>query len=308
MTGIIALGGQAGPFLPDPVHVVHVEPSSVLGDLTNMHGMLREQLALHESLVIVYSRRLGTAAERSLATIRAALGGASILWHRTALPPLAADVLVTLAGGLQQELGRGSDVAAALPLLERQLVHISWVASVSGLGDPAPTVVQHARSALPGVSWLVTSFPEPAIVKMDPGQPPQIPASSQDIGVALADLDGDRSWIEPVISRGLANPYGVEVQPPHDTAEWFGCKRVTQIVLYPRSMAFLAKALQSDLDPGECQWCLRYVGSSICPRCGIPRNGHGGDAESDATRHGSLLSRGEQHTATYTPTGDAVQQ
>ncbi|HUG85192.1 MAG TPA: hypothetical protein VMM13_11545 [Euzebya sp.] len=273
MNGVIALGRHAGPFLDQPIHAVHVDPQVVLGDLSVMHTMLTQQLAVQGPLVVIYPARLGDAPAKALSTVRTALDGAPILWHATTLPPLAADVLVTLAAALHGPLGGSAVVSAALALLERQIVHLTWLSRVSGLTEPAPTVWQHAQSALPHTSWLVSSWPQPTIRRLALDDPPPVPRPSQEVGVVLADLDGDVSWVSPVVTRRLAQAVGLEVPPPTDTAAWWGAKRVTQVVLYPRSVDLLAAALRPHLDPGSCSWCRRMVGSEICPWCGLPRNG-----------------------------------
>lgn len=273
MTGIVALGRHAGPFLDDPIHVVHVDPADVLGDLSAMHALLSQQVATQGPVLVIYPAELGDAPARAIGTVRAAMDGAPVLWHATRLPPLAADVLVTLAGALGRHLGGPAIVAAALEVLEAQLVHLTWVPSVSGLRDPAPTVWQHARSSLPGSSWLVTSWPEPAIHRMDTGELVPLPRPSQQVGVALADLDGDVSWVTPTVSAQMTDAIGVQVPPPPDSAKWWGCKRMTQVVLYPRQVDLLARALAGHLDPGPCRWCRRTVGSPVCPWCHLPRSG-----------------------------------
>lgn len=273
MNGVVALGRHAGPFLDEPVHVVHVDPDAVLDDLAALHEVVAEQLALQPSIVVVYPDRLGDAPARALSTVRTALGAAPVLWHATRLPPLAADVLVTLAGALHGPLGGVAEVAAALPVLESQLVHLTWLPTVSGLTEPSPSVVQHARSALPGASWLVTSWPDPAVRRLTADDPPPLPRPAQPIGVALADLDGERRWVVDLVGPQLPDAAGVEVDPPADSARWWGAKRVTQVVLYPRSIEALAQALRPHIDPGPCAWCRRWVGSAECPWCALPRSG-----------------------------------
>ncbi|CAN5247975.1 hypothetical protein BH23ACT9_BH23ACT9_10750 [soil metagenome] len=273
MNGVIALGRHAGPFLPAPIHVVHVDPAEVLGDLGAMHDLLSHQLAVQQPLLVIYPATLGDAPARAISTVRAALDGAPLLWHATGLPPLAADVLVTLAAALHEPLGDAAVVAAALPLLEQQIVHLAWVPSVTGLRAPAPTVWQHARSMAPGGSWLVSSWPEPGIHRLGSGDLPALPSPAQEVGVVVADLDGDLTWITPTVMAHMPAAVGVQVEPPADSAAWWGCRRVTQVVVYPRSVEQLARALRGHLDPGPCGWCRRTVGSRICPWCELPRNG-----------------------------------
>jgi hypothetical protein len=188
---------------------------------------------------------------------------------------LAADVLVTLAAALVNPLGGPAVVAAALPILERQLLQLTWLPSIARLTDPAPSVWQHARSALPGTSWLVTNWPQPAIRLLDHDDPPPMPRVSDTrvVGLAVADLDGDTSWIAPFVSSRLPQAVATTVHAPGDTAAWWGSRRVTQAVLYPRAIAPLADALRTSLDVGTCRWCRRLVGAATCPWCRLPRDG-----------------------------------
>lgn len=290
MSGVVALGPHAGPFLERPVHVVHADPALVLADLPALYDLLRGQLAQAGPSVVIYPSTLGGRAPRALATVRAALDGAPLLWHATDLPPLAADVLVTLAGALERPLGGAHVVAAVLPLLEQQLVQLTWVPSVARLRDPAPSVWQHARSVAPGSSWLVTSWPEPAVRRLDPTAPPALPRSSQQVGVALADLDGEVGWVGPAMAQ-LPDAVGVQVAPPDGTADWWGCRRVTQVVVHPRSVDALAGALTRHVDPGPCSWCRRDVGSATCPWCQLPRSGLTRQGTADAPDpSGALLA------------------
>ncbi len=272
MNGVVALGRHAGPFLDQTTHVVHIDPGTVT-DLAGMHTMVREQVSLQGAIVVVYPTTLGAAPERLLRTVRTAMNGPPVLWHATGLPPLAADVMVTLAGALSERIGGAAIIAAALGILERQLIHLTWVPSVAGLTDPAPTLWQHALSALPNTSWIISSWPEAGVWRLASGEVPPIPRPTQDVGVVVADLSGNIEWIRPTVTSQLPDAIAIQVDPPADTAIWWGCKQATQVVLYPRSVEQLTDALLDRLDPGECRWCRRLSGDQICPWCQLPRSG-----------------------------------
>ena len=60
-----------------------------------------------------------------------------------------------------------AEPALAVRLVDRLLEHSwsgAWVTSVARLGRPAPSLAQHARSLLPGSSFLVRHHPQPAVL------------------------------------------------------------------------------------------------------------------------------------------------
>ena len=99
MTGVLAIGRHAGPFLSQPTHVVHVD-AVLARDRVALHDTLVEQLGMQGPLLVVYPSAMDPDMAHALATLRAAMDQPPLLWHATDLPPLAADVLVTLAAAL----------------------------------------------------------------------------------------------------------------------------------------------------------------------------------------------------------------
>ncbi|MEE8602154.1 hypothetical protein [Euzebya tangerina] len=298
MSDVIGIGRRTGPFLADPVHVVHVDPEDIAGDLVAVFDMVKYHVDRDGQILMVFPDRLAPEIETPLRIVRSSLGARGVLMHATTLPPLAADVLMTLLAAVRPQVPNVAALAAALPMLEQQILHFTWLSSVAGLTHPAPSVGQHARSLLPGGSWMVRSWPELAVERFDLSKPFEVPRASQEVGVALADLDGDRSWIDPLVGTHIANPVSVEVEPSADARTWWGCDRVAQLVLYPRDIDRVVSALAGVLDIGRCRWCGETVGSATCPWCRLPRGGMplGQNITSGAAA--------EEQVATWDPTGD----
>lgn len=100
-----------------------------------------------------------------------------------------------------------------------------------------------------------------------------MPQPTQPVGAVVADLAGDTGWIKPTVLDHFPGIQAIQVDPPADSPSWWGCRRVTQVVVYPRSVDQMSAALDARLDPGECRWCRRLSGEAICPWCHLPRSG-----------------------------------
>ncbi len=273
MSGIIAVGRRGGPFLDAPTPVVAVPATIERADLPQLHRTVAGQIDAAGGALVLYPAVGAEPTLRRIQTVRAALGSPPLMVHELTAPPLAAEVVVTLAAGLAGRLGDLALVAAALPILERQLVTLTWLPRVTGLSDPSPTLWQHTRSLLPGASWLVTSWPEPAVLPVAEDGLPPLPQPSQEVGIAVADHDGRAAWLVEAIQAQLPSSAVVAVDGMPDAPTWWGSRRLTEAVIYPRALGPLVDALLDWLDPGTCAWCRRRVGSSLCPWCGLPRSG-----------------------------------
>ena len=114
------------------------------------------------------------------------LDTARVAIHVTSLPPLAATALASLASSLGPRLPSAGLLASALPGLSEQLHLITWLGSVTGLKHPAPSLGQHVSSLTPGSAFGISSFPEPAVHKIQQGQ------ASVPLPQARATLAADR--------------------------------------------------------------------------------------------------------------------
>ena len=117
---------------------------------------------------------------------------ARVAIHETALPPLAAAALASLASSLGPRLPSAGLAASALPGLEGQLHYITWLGSVTGLKNPTPTLGQHVASLTPGSAFGVSSAPDPAVHKIQNGQPSvPLPHLVRPSRLVIAPRNGD---------------------------------------------------------------------------------------------------------------------
>ena len=127
---------------------------------------------------------------------RALLDTDRVVIHVTPLPPLAATALASLASSLGPRLPSAGLLGSALPGLEEQLHAITWLGSVTGLKHPAPSLGQHVTSLTPNSAFGVSSYPQPAVHKIQNGQPSvPLPRVVRPSRLVVAPRNGDEQWI-----------------------------------------------------------------------------------------------------------------
>ena len=144
---------------------------------------------------------------RRLEMARALLDTGRVAIHVTSLPPLAATALASLASSLAPRLPSAGLLASALPGLSDQLHQITWLGSVTGLKHPAPSIGQHAWSLTPGSAFAVSSHPEPAVHKVQSGQPSvPLPRVVRPSRLAISARNGDEQLDRRPGQRGARQP------------------------------------------------------------------------------------------------------
>jgi hypothetical protein len=78
-----------------------------------------------------------------------ALNTGRLVSYGTKLPPLAGSALVSLASAVSPYIKAPGVLVAALPELERELLILAWLSSVTGLDYPSPSFAQHVASLSP---------------------------------------------------------------------------------------------------------------------------------------------------------------
>lgn len=189
--------------------------------------------------------------------------------HRTALPPLAAAVLASLASSCAPHLPSAGVLASLLEPLERSLHSFAWLGSVSGLSAPAPSLGQHLASLTPGSAFAVSSHPEPAVRRVrgeEAGVPlPEIEHPSR--LVVSAQEGVDPGWAV----RGLAGALGlpvVQVAPTPGGPAWWGTGKLVEAVACRVDDEALAAEILAGAAPWACRWCGELIARSPCPLCG----------------------------------------
>jgi hypothetical protein len=206
---------------------------------------------------------------RRLEMARTLLDTARVAIHVTSLPPLAATALASLASSLGPRLPSAGLLASALPGLSEQLHQITWLGSVTGLKHPAPSIGQHVSSLTPGSAFAVSSHPQPAVHKVQSGQPsvplPRLVRASR---LAISARNGDEQWITGPVNAALGNLPLVRVDPTPGGQEYWGTGKVVEAVVVPADPSGLAHELLQSVDAWACRWCGELIARSPCPLCG----------------------------------------
>jgi hypothetical protein len=206
---------------------------------------------------------------RRLEMARTLLDTARVAIHVTSLPPLAATALASIASSLGPRLPSAGLLASALPGLSEQLHQITWLGSVTGLKHPAPSLGQHVTSLTPGSAFGVSSFPEPAVHKIQSGQPSvPLPALIRPSRLAISPRNGDESWVTGPVNAALGNLPVVRVDPTPGGPEYWGTSKLVEAIVVPADPDGLARELLQSVDAWACRWCGELIARSPCPLCG----------------------------------------
>lgn len=222
----------------------------------------------HHALV-VYPAWLAEPTLRRLETIRAVLATDRLALHCCALPPLAGGVLCNLASALTARLMRCGQLVAALADLERELIVVSWLSSVTGLKQPAPSVLQHLGSLWPRSSYVVVLQPEHAVLRSGRAQrdlPLRKPSRPTELVVA-APAGEDSSWLGDTLSSALGPLPIRRMAATRHAAQWWGTSHAAEAVAYPTDLPQLARELAEGQRLRLCGWCSEAIASSPCPFC-----------------------------------------
>jgi len=204
-----------------------------------------------------------------LAMARSMLDTDRVAVHETALPPLAAAVLCSLASSLAPHVPSAGVLASLLPELETEVHVFTWLGSVSGLSAPAPSFGQHLASLGPHSAFGVSSWPEPSVHKLPTGEPGvPLPEIGRPSRMVVAPRNGDAAWARDTVNRALGGLPVAEVEATPNGPSWWGTSKVVESVVFPVDAADLAEDLLAELEPWVCRWCRELIARSPCPLCG----------------------------------------
>jgi hypothetical protein len=201
---------------------------------------------------------------------RAILDSDRVAVHRTALPPLAGAVLASLVSACGPHVPSAGLLASLLGELEAELHVITWLASVTGLSNPSPSLAQHVASLAPGAAFGVSSWPEPSVHRITAGEPSvPLPTLSRASRMVVAPAPGgDVEWITQTVNRALGGLPIRQVDPTPHGPKWWGTGKLVEAVVYPADAGALAAELIAGLEPWACRWCSELIARSPCPMCG----------------------------------------
>jgi hypothetical protein len=270
VTRVVAVGYAAHPFVPGGEVDLAFPAALARDDLDALVDLTAEALEADDDVLVVYPAWSEEPTLQRLRTVRAALGTERLAAHASALPPLAGGVLASSAASLARGAPSAGALAGVLPRLERRLIATTWLSRLSGVREPAPTVVQHAASLLPGIAYAALSWPEPSIRRIrrdDP--PPELPTIAGEVGVALSVADGDATWLRTAVVGRLRGAVVTEVEPTPLTRQWWGAGGVVESVLHPLDVLGAAADVSRGLVLHDCPWCARQIAADPCPYCGL---------------------------------------
>ncbi len=272
MPGVVCVGFRPAAFVQGQ-RAIPTYAEVRREDLPDLVDIVREGIDRYGDVVVLYPRWEAEPTRQRLRTLRAALGSGQLVGYASPVAPLAGSVLVALVSALASQMPTGM-LVPALPSLEQQLITVTWLSKVSGLSEPAPSVLQHAQSWLPGSAFAVTSWPRPAVkrlVKKDGTIP--LPQPVQQVGVAIADSGGNPGWVRDVVIPALHGPVVVPVDPAPQAPRFWGSAHVTEVVVYPLDVDATVAALSRGRTPTRCAWCAREAAAGTCPFCRLPTVG-----------------------------------
>ena len=206
---------------------------------------------------------------KRLETARALLDTGRVVIHVTPLPPLAATALASLVSSLGPRLPSAGLLGSALPGLEELLPTITWLGSVTGLKNPAPSLGQHVASLTPGSAFGVCSHPHPAVHKLQAGQASiPVPRVGRPSRLIVAPRNGDEQWITGPVNAQLGPLPVVRVEATPGGPGYWGTGKLVEAVVCPADPEGLAQELLQSVDSWACRWCGELIARSPCPMCG----------------------------------------
>ena len=233
-------------------------------------GVLERALAQAARAIVVVPGWLEDTALQRVQTAAALLDTDRLAVHRSALPPLAASVTAALAAAMAPAVAGAGPLAGALPAIERELLVVAWLGTVSGLKQPAPSIAQHARSSLPGAAFAVRVQPGPFVRTLGrdgTGAPLEPPERPLELIIAPGEA-GDVEWVLEVAVPDLGDPPVRQVEQTRGAAAWWGTGKLVEVVGHPTDLVQLAHRTV----PGElvaCRWCAEPIAAAQpCPFCG----------------------------------------
>ena len=249
---------------------VLIAPSAAEPDaITDLVHVLHDALSRAARGILVVPGWLEDETLRRVRTAVALLDTDRLALHHSRLPPLGASVTAALAAAVASSVAGAGPLAGALPAIERELIAGAWVASVSGLKHPSPSLAQHTRSALPGAAFVVRAQPDPGVFTLGRDDPALFdrPARPVELVVAAGE-GGDTQWVDDVVVPALGDPPVSEVAASPGAASWWGTAKVVEFVAHPADLRELAdRTVPADLV--ACRWCAEPVAAGRpCPFCG----------------------------------------
>lgn len=151
---------------------------------------------------------------------------------------------------------------SALDLMRDEVWSAAWLPSVAGMADPAPSLVQHMRSWLPGSGYLAVHNPTPEVIPA-----PRAPITRLDerSDHALIHSSSTTPWVVGAVRDALRPASVSELSTVRDPIDSFGTAKATELVAVP--LSFHTRSRPDHRDITTCVACgIRHARTS-CPVC-----------------------------------------
>jgi hypothetical protein len=271
MTAIIAMGFKTEAFVSGGGTVPAFSHKPAAHDFERLVDTVRGAVRERGHVLAIYPQYAAEPSLARLETVRTALNTRRLATYATKLPPLAGAALASLAAAVAPYIKAPGVLLGALPKLEEELLVVAWLASVSKLDQPSPSLAQHLASMWPASAFGVSFWPEPSVKtlrKKDRTVP--LPTTFRPMMLATAARDGgDPTWIEEVVLPGLGMPPTARFDPTPLGPRWWGTSRLVEAVAYPVDVPVTARRITHELSPFLCRWCGEAIVARHCPFCGL---------------------------------------
>lgn len=174
---------------------------------------------------------------------------------------------VSVISSLVEDLDDGDNTLAwrlsALDYLRRNTWSAVWLPKVTDLSHPAPSMIQHIKSWLPGSGFLVVKSPDPVV--MSASKAPLTGLGPRPGWALLHSPVTQAAWVVDAAMRALSTDSVSEVAVIREPVDAYGTAAAIELIAVPVSFS-----ADSRPDPAAIRACpacgLRHA-RSTCPSC-----------------------------------------
>lgn len=245
-------------------------------DLRDLYDAIAGPLRGDGAVIVIAGEWLGEETIRGLRTVHSLLQTDRVAVHVTPLPPLATSVLAALTAALAPLAPSAGAVASALERVAAELYVLAWTGSVAGLQHPSVSLLQHARSLLPGSTFGVGLQPQTFVQPVSRESSVPLTPCDHPLELLVAPTESaELTWVLDVVAPALGGVAARELPPTMHGSDWWGSSRLVEVVGVPSNLQWLAEAaFAGTLTP--CSWCGEPILGVPCPFCGEAAGPRGG--------------------------------
>lgn len=191
---------------------------------------------------------------------RVRVPGASIAVEPLPGNPLAVSVISALA---DDNVDDSAWLHAALDDLRERAWSATWLAKISQLTRPNPSVWQQVRAWAPGAAFLAEQWPTPSVRSANRAP---LTVTAQHPGTTLLHSPSD-SWVVEAVRAALDSTTSSHAAPVRDVADTYGTGDAVEFVAIPEDFGDRATARARSAD--DCSACGARHARTSCPYCNM---------------------------------------